>query len=203
MATTTTTETKPVVTSKLVTLVKSYTQAEAKAQGLLWDIADLCKSEAARQGLDRDGCNVLVQSAFAAARGAEKMLDGDKFTASKVLSIAWAKEPAAEAEMSIVREHNRKNPKAKVGFNQALEIARGNRSASEVIEGKARAKRNNATSTPAERLQSTLAAVFVNHRIGQPKFVSFADFDKIMAKVRAEAEKAFTAKLKAAPAETK
>lgn len=198
MATQTTTNTTPTVSTKLVALIKSMLQAETKVQGLLWDIADMCKAEAQRQGLDRDGCNTLVQSAFATARGAEKMLPEDKFTASKVLSIAWAKEPTAEAEMTKVREYNRANPKSKIGFNRALDVARSNRTAAELIEGKAAAKRNNASSTPAERAQSTLAAFFVNHRVGQSKSISFADAQKLWDKTYAEAEKAHNAKLKAA-----
>ena len=154
------------------------------------------QGRSARQGLDRDGCNALVQAAFAAARGADKMLPEDKTTASKVLAIAWAKEPAAEAEMVSIREHNRTNPKAKVGFNKALEVARGNHTAAEAIAGKVE-RGNNATTTPAERALSTLQAFFVNHRIGQSKSVSFADVQKLWDKAFEAAEKAHNAKLRA------
>jgi hypothetical protein len=200
MATQVTPATTPTVSSKLLTLVKSFVAMTVKINGLLWDIAGMCKDEANRQGLDRDGCNALVQAAFAAARGADKMQSEDKTTASKVLAIAWAKEPANEAEMAIVREHNRANPKARVGFNAALEVSRGNRKAADVIEGK-KAPRNNASSTPSERAASTLGAFFVNHRIGQSKSVSFADADKLWKAEFAKAEKAHNAKLRAdAPA---
>jgi hypothetical protein len=194
MATQTNTEAKAsvavTVTPKLLTALSEYVSAQTSLTGKFNALAETLRAEANRQGLDRDGANKLAQAAwieFHKLPSTEPLPMKYRPDVSKVLTLAYPAKPAAEKELRAAQDHNKKAgaTAARIGVNTLLEIARGNITVKQALNGKAASKRSKSgldtVSTPQERFAASVKGMLETHRVGTKNRVSADEAAKIFA----------------------
>lgn len=187
MSTTTKTATEVTVaaSSKVTALIVAQISAAVTAFSKKRQTAEGIRSEADRLGYDRKQASEMALLSWVEAFNMSKASEADlkRFTlksrpdVSKVLALAYPDKPA---ELGKAYAHNDKLPANspkhnRIGENNLLRIARGEATTAEVLNAKAEVKRQSsldATFTPQERFQNSIAGVLASHKVATKGHIS-------------------------------
>jgi hypothetical protein len=164
---------------KVAALIVAVVSAGVKHLSAKRQLAEGIRAEADRQGYDKKQASQMVALSYVSAYKMEGETDAKRASfllrirpdVSKVIALAY---PAKAAELQAAYAFNDKlkdAPKSeRIGENTLLEIARGNMTAKQAINGKAAKKaasKLDAVTTPAERFKNSVAGILAMHGVGK------------------------------------
>lgn len=185
--------------TKAIAVIKKWKEAAATVTNLFDELGQTVKEEAAKNGYDEKQTREAVFLSLEDAYEQTDMDEKERATfrtrympeVAKILRMAFPKTPKAEAEVEAAREYNEDaSLHERIGANDLLEIARGNKTFAAVRDRKQAKKKAKKEGYTLELFSSSVATELDK---GLKAKLDLTKMEKAMARLVAQRAKAIDA----------